>query len=170
MKNIALITWSWGSTFAMGLLIFILTIDPNLRASSDASIDVFIKIVYTMVLYAIFFILFYRSIIVTLKSTIERLANWRSKKEKIEDEEFVLIVETMAVIITILSSIIFAIFAQYGEFLTRGKASEPDIKDILVSIMSILLTAIVVYTVPVIGELEIAIKQKLQKGLKNLKK
>jgi hypothetical protein len=43
-------------------------------------------------------------------------------------------------------------------------------KDILVSVMSILLTSIVTYSLPVIGELEIAIKNKLEKEFKSAKK
>jgi hypothetical protein len=37
------------------------------------------------------------------------------------------------------------------------------LKDILVSIMAVLLTALVVYTMPAVGELEVAIAQKLKK-------
>ncbi|MCS7317916.1 MAG: hypothetical protein NZZ41_06400 [Candidatus Dojkabacteria bacterium] len=170
MKNIGLIIWSWVSTIGMGLLIFILTIDPNLSVSSDRAVDVFVKVVYTMLLYSILFILMYRAIIITLKSTIERLSKWRSKQEQIEDEEFVLIIETMVVIITILSTILFSIFAQYGEYLVRGANAQPDLKDILVSSIAILLTAIVTYSLPVIGELEVAIKHKVEKVYKNRKK
>lgn len=169
MKNLGIIIWSWGSTFAMGVLIFLLTIDPNLSFENNSAVDVLIKIVYIMVLYAILFILLYRSIIITLKNTIERLSSWRSKREKIEDEEFVLIIETMVVIITVLSTILFAVFTQYGEYLVRGKNSEPDLRDILISIISILLTAIVTYTLPVIGELEIALKNKFEEEYKIFK-
>jgi len=59
-----------------------------------------------------------------------------------------------------LSTTLFSIFEIYITYYTPGRKAE--IKDILVSIMAVLLTGIVVYTLPVIGELEMALKHKFE--------
>ena len=119
-------------------------------------------------MYSILFILFYRSCIITLKTTVERLSKWRSRKEEIEDMEFVLIIETLIVIITILATILFAVFEEYTQFVTGGSRNA-EVKDVLISIMAALLTAIVVYSMPVLGELEVAIKHKFEREVREYK-
>ncbi len=167
MKRAAFLLYAWGSTFLFALLIYWLATLPYLNAGDQVT-DELVKVLFRMVLYSIFFILIYRSIIITLKSTVERLSKWRSKQEEIEDAEFVLIIETLVVIITILSSTLFAIFEEYTQALT-GNGRNAEVKDVLVSLMAILLTAIVVYSMPVIGELEIAIKHKIDFEVANFK-
>jgi hypothetical protein len=161
MKRLAFLLYAWGSTILMGVLIYWLATVPNFEAGEVVE-DELVKVVFRMTLYSIFFILFYRSIIITLKSTVERLSSFRSKGEKSEDAEFVLIIETFVVLVSILATTIFAIFEEYTQNFVEGRNAE--VKDILISIMSILLTAIVVYSIPVIGELELAIKHKLDEG------
>jgi len=170
MKNLGLIIWSWGSTLAMSFLIYFLTLDSNISFNTAYSMDGLLKILYIMVLYSILFILFYRSIIFTLKSTVDRLSRWRSKGEKLEDAEFVLIIETLSIIVSILATILFSVFVQYIEFLTRGPMFQPDIQDILISVIAILLTSIVVYSMPIIGEFEVAIKNHIDKKISKLSK
>lgn len=150
--------WAWISTIALAILIYELAQVPFLTATADATNEA-VKVIFRMVLYALLFILLFRSIIATLKNSVGRLSKWRSKREEFEDAEFVLIIETLVVIITLLATILFAIFEEYTQTMVSGRAAE--LKDVLVSVMACLLTAIVVYTVPVIGELEVAIKQKL---------
>jgi NADH:ubiquinone oxidoreductase subunit 6 (subunit J) len=159
MKKTFFLIYAWGSTILFGALIYWLATLPYLNAG-DRVADELIKVIFRMTLYAILFILFYRSCIMTLKSSVERLSTWRSKNEKHQDAEFVLIIETLVVIITILATILFSIFEEYTQSLVEGRASE--VKDILISIMTVFLTAIVVYSMPVIGELEFAIKHKIQ--------
>jgi ABC-type Fe3+-siderophore transport system permease subunit len=160
MKNIVLVTYAWATTFLYSIVILWLATLPNLETATGGT-DELIKVLYRMVLYAMLFILFYRAIIITLKSTVDRLSKWRSKKEEMEDSEFVLIIETLVVIVTVLATSIFAAFEEYLQgFLTNRNA---ELKDVLISVMAILLTAIVVYSLPVIGELEIAIKHKFHR-------
>lgn len=106
MRKLAFLIYAWGSTILMGLFIYWLATIPYLSAG-DRVTDELVKIIFRMTLYSIFFILFYRSLIITLKTSVERLAKWRSKNEKMEDEEFVLIIETLSVIITILATVLF---------------------------------------------------------------
>ena len=161
MKRAAFIVYAWGSTFLFAFLIYWLATLPYLNAGDQVT-DELVKVIFRMTLYAIFFILFYRSIIITLKTTVDRLSKWRSKDEEVEDAEFVLIIETLVVIVTILSTTLFSIFEEYTQALS-GDARNAEVKDVLVSVMAILLSAIVVYSMPVIGELEYAIKHKIQK-------
>lgn len=159
MKNLLFLTYAWGSTFLFAAIIYWLATVPNLNAGNEAT-DELVKVVFRMTIYAVLFILFYRSMILTLKNTVSRLASWRSKKEKIEDAEFVLIIETLVVVISILSTTLFAIFEEFTQDNIAGRSSDP--KDVLISIMAVLLSAIVVYSMPVIGELEMAIKHKVE--------
>jgi len=163
MKRAAFLIYAWGSTFLFAFLIYWLATLPYLNAG-DRVTDELVKVIFRMTLYSILFLLFYRSIIITLKSTIERLSKWRSKEEEMEDAEFVLIIETLVVVITILSTTLFSIFEEYTQALT-GNGRTAEIKDVLVSIMAILLTAIVVYSMPVIGEFEFALVNKFKKEI-----
>jgi len=159
--------------------------------------DEIIKVTFRMTLYAIFFILIYRSFILTLKTTVSRLSKWKSKREKYEDEEFVLIIETLILIASLFIALSFSFFEEHTQLTTLGRNKAGEIvscekrdlekgirvetecieklsisesnKDILVSLMSILLTAIVVYSLPVIGELEVAIKHKIESGVLKIK-
>jgi hypothetical protein len=190
MKKLAFLLYAWGSTLLFAFIIYWLATVPNLRAG-DAVTDEVIKVIFRMTLYAILFVLTYRSIIITLKSTVERLSKWRSKQEEIEDSEFVLIIETLVVVLVIFISVTFGFFEQHVQFYTQGRNGGADVvmvkkdgkdvsyipqntiaeanKGILVSVMSTLLTAIVVYSIPVIGELEVAIKHKIEKEVKKRK-
>jgi undecaprenyl pyrophosphate phosphatase UppP len=188
-KRLAFLIYAWGSTAIFSLLIIWLATIPNLRSGTMVTDEV-IKVVFRMSMYAILFILIYRSIIITLKTTVERLSKWRSKREEIEDSEFVLIIETLAVVLVIFATTTFAFAEEHIQFYTQGRnrveLSEEKVidgktyvvksifeeadKDILVSVMSILLTAIVVYSIPVIGELEMAIKHKYDENKGKKKK
>lgn len=187
MKKAGFLVYAWGSTFLFGLLIIWLATIPNFSAGELLS-DEIIKIIFRMTMFSILFILIYRSIIITLKSTVERLSKWRSRKEEIEDTEFVLIIETLIVVLVIFITTTFAFIEENIQFYTQGRNNADSTivvdnveyiemsvitesnKDILVSVIAILLTAIVVYSVPVIGELEVAIKHKFDRERRNLKK
>ncbi len=163
MKKLSFLVYAWGTTILFAGLIYWLATIPNLDAGDEVT-DELVKVIFKMTLYSILFILVYRSIIITLKSTVTRLASWRSKKEKTEDAEFVLIIETLVVIITALGTTLFSIFEEYVQNFVDGRTA--DVKDVLISVMAILLTSIVVYSVPVIGELEYAIRHSLQRSSK----
>ncbi|MEP7103481.1 MAG: hypothetical protein ABI721_02100 [Candidatus Dojkabacteria bacterium] len=191
MKKLAFVLYAWGSTFLFAFIIYWLATIPNLSAG-DVVTDEVIKVIFRLTLYAILFVLIYRSVIITLKTTVERLSKWRSRKEEAEDSEFVLIVETLVVILVIFATISFAFFEQHVQFYTNGRNGGAEVvfikkdgldvayipqssiaeanKGVLISVMSTLLTAIVVYSVPVIGELEVAIKHKLDREIKHKKK
>jgi VanZ family protein len=55
---------------------------------------------------------------------------------------------------------LFSVFEEYTQSFVEGR--EADIKDVLISIMAVLLTSIVVYSMPVIGELEMAVKHRVE--------
>lgn len=162
-KKIAHLVWAWGSTFAFALLLYYLATIEDFQVTTDATNEV-IKVVFRMLLYSVFFTLLYRSIIATLKNTVKRLAGWRSRREAIEDAEFVLIIETMAVVVTILITVLFAIFDEVVQFHVSGRNILPGDaqRDVLVSTMAALLTALIVYSMPVIGELEVALLHKIR--------
>jgi hypothetical protein len=157
MKNTATyLIWAWGSTFAFAAIIYWLATTPNITSANAG--DEVIKTAFRMLLYAVLFLLLYRSIIATLRNTVSRLSAWRSKGEAAEDAEFVLIIETFVVIVTLLATVLFSIFEEYVQQFVPNRQAEP--KDVLVSIMAVLLTALIVYTMPAVGELEVALKQK----------
>lgn len=158
MKSLLFIIWSWGTTALFTVLIYWAATLPSLASVSVG--DEVIKAAFRMLLYSVLFLLIYRSIIATLRGTVTRLSAWRSKNEAIEDAEFVLIIETLVVIVTTLMAVLFAVFAEYAQQFAAGRVA--DVKDVLVSIMAILLTALVVYTMPAVGELEVAIANKLR--------
>jgi hypothetical protein len=147
--------YSWITTFLFGGLVYWIATIPNFEATGDLTNEV-VKVLFRMVLYSFLFILFYRSLIATFKAAVQRLSHWRSKGEAAEDAEFVLIIETLLVIVSILSVSMFSIFEEYIQSFVAGRF--PQERDVLVSIMAVLLTALVVYSVPVIGELEMAVK------------
>lgn len=197
MKRLFFVIYAWGSTALFGFLIYWLATVPNLQVGNNMSDDL-IKVIFRMVLYAIFFILLYRSVIITLKSTVVRLAGFRSNSERMEDAEFVLIIETLVVILCMGFTVLFAFFEEHTQLFTTGRngsesfliesngeyfksdtispltdstyinlnAINESNKDILISILSVLLTGMVAYSMPVIGELEIALKHKVQRELK----
>lgn len=157
-KSLAYILWSWGTTIIFGGIIYWLATIPYVTSASAG--DEVIKTAFRMLLYAVFFLLLYRSIIATLRNTVTRLSAWRSRNEAIEDAEFALIIETLIVIVCLLANTVFAIFTEYAQQFATQR--QPDVKDVLVSVMASLLTALVVYTMPAVGELEVAIKHKLK--------
>lgn len=200
MKKLFFVLYTWGSTALFAMLILWLASIPNFRAGNNLNDD-FVKLVFRIVIYAIFFILIYRSIIITLKSTVEKLAQYRSLSEKKEDSQFVLIIETIVIFLTMSICLSFAFLEEYtqlfttgrngaeyfiiennGEFLSSDRISEvggatyTNInsineagKDVLVSLISILLTSMVVYSLPEIGELEVSLKNRIKKYINKRK-
>ncbi|BCX13854.1 MAG: hypothetical protein KatS3mg085_386 [Candidatus Dojkabacteria bacterium] len=161
MKKLAFLLYAWGSTFIFIALLFWLATVPNLEANeSNEMLDQIIKVLFRMILYSMLFIFIFRSIIISLKSTVSRLSAWRSKKEKIEDSEFVLIIETLVTIIAIFASTLISIMEEVIQIEISGRSAE--VVDVLISVIAILITAIVTYSIPVIGELEMAIFHKFQ--------
>lgn len=169
MKTISYLTYAWGSTILYGAFMIWLATVPELGNGNNNSEEM-VNVLFRMLLYTVFFILFYRSIIVTLKNTVGRLSKWRSKREEVEDAEFVLIIETLVVIISVLSLTIFAAVEEYLQFSLAVEGRVGEVRDVMVSLMAILLTSIVVYSMPVIGELEVAIKHRFKIGIENTKK
>jgi hypothetical protein len=192
MKKLAFMLYTWGSTLLFAFLVYWLATVPNLKAGDDMITDEVIKIIFRMTMYAILFILLYRSVILTLKTNVERLAKWRSKREEIEDNEFVLIIETLVVVMTVFVCTSFAFIEQNVQFYVEGRNDTSSYyvveesgrsvayipaesineanKGVLVSIMATLITAIVVYSIPVIGELEMGIKHRMEEVMENNRK
>lgn len=156
--------WVWGTTIAFIAMILWLSFLPNLDVASGAGNEV-VKVLFRMFLYSMLFILVYRSIIGTVKNTVKKLAVWHSKREAAEDAEFLLIIETLIVVISIFVSVLIAIFDEAIQTYALVEGRTGEIKDILVSTVAVLLTSLIVYTLPVIGELEMAIKHKFDREL-----
>lgn len=169
-----LYSWITTAIFA-GIIIWIASI-PEFEVSTDLSNEV-VKVLFRMILYSFLFVLFYRSLIATFKASVTRLAHWRSKGEAAEDAEFVLIIETLLVVVSVISTTLFAVFEQFIQIQVPGRSGITDADlvagklaeiistilrnvsiDVLLSVMAVLLSALVVYSIPVIGELEMAIK------------
>ncbi len=105
-------------------------------------------------------IILFRALIGTSRLTIEQLAFFTSKREKKEDKEFVLIIETLLLFISILINIILA--------LTNFYVLDNPIATIInfnYAILGILTAALLNYTYPLIKDV---IKQ-LNKSNKNSK-
>jgi len=200
MRRLFFLIYAWGSTALFGFLIYWLATIPNLQVGNSMSDDL-VKVVFRMVLYAILFILLYRSVIITLKSTVVRLAGFRSKNERAEDAEFVLVIETLVVILCMVICVLFSFLEEHTQLFTNGRNSSESFliesngeyfksetvspltnskhinlnainesnKDILISILAVLLTGMVAYSMPVIGELELAIKHKIQREIREKK-
>lgn len=149
----------------MGVIYWLATI-PNFDVSQDINNEI-VKVLFRLILYSFLFLLVYRSLIATFRTTVQRLSHWRSKAEASEDAEFVLIIETLLVIITILLGTVFAGFEEYVQGYITGRAGE--IKDVLVSIMALLLAGLVVYSMPVLGELEMAVKHYYERRTREVK-
>ncbi|MBL8014831.1 MAG: VanZ family protein [Candidatus Doudnabacteria bacterium] len=160
-KRVAYYIWIWGSTLAFLALVLWLSFLPNLDVTAGAGNEA-LKVLFRMFLYAMLFILLYRSVIGTLKNSVSRLAVWHSKREAKEDTEFLLIIETLVVLVTIFVTVLISIFDEAIQTYAGVEGRSGDIKDILISTMAVLLTALIVYTMPVIGELEMAVKHRLQ--------
>lgn len=159
-KKVAYYIWIWGSTIVFSALVLSLSFLPNLDVSSGSTNEA-LKVLFRMFLYAMLFVLIYRAVIGTLKNSVQRLAVWHSRREAKEDSEFLLIIETLVVIVTIFVTVLISIFDEAIQQYAGVEGRSGDIKDILVSTMAVLLTALIVYTMPVIGELEMAIRHKL---------
>ncbi len=154
-KKIAFLIYAWGTTIAYIFLIFWLATVPHLANQND-EFEFLIKTIYRMTLYGLLFILIYRSLISTFRTTVTRLSQWHSKKEKSEDIVFVLIIESLLVVISVLLSLIIAGIDEYLQSFIDGRNAQ--VEDVLISFMSVLLAAILVYSTPIIGELEVTIK------------
>ncbi|MCA9386665.1 VanZ family protein [Candidatus Dojkabacteria bacterium] len=156
-KKLAFLLYSWGTTSLFIAIIFWLSTVPYLADSNDIY-EQSIKTLYRITLYGVLFLLVYRSLLATFRTTVKRLSKWHSKAEKADDTEFVLIIETLLVVIAITISSLIAVVDEFIQIYVDGRF--PDPVDILISIMAILLAAILVYSTPSIGELEIALKHK----------
>lgn len=159
MKQYFYLAYAWGSVFLYGAFILWIATIPELNAVADSTLNETIKIIYRITLYALFFVLTYRALIITLKNAVSRLSVWHSKDEKAEDAEFVLIIESLIVVVTVLLCVIFATFEEYIQYFVDGRNAQ--LADVLVSGISVLLTGIVVYSTPIISEFEFVLKDKL---------
>lgn len=159
----------WFSTVIFIAGIFWLATIPSISESisTDSTISEVVKILYKLTIYFLLNLIIYRAFIITLKNTVSRLSFWHSKKEKAEDFEFVLIIEILLVICSSLIAVIVAFIDELIQSQIYGRFTE--VKDILIGVLGILISAVTVYTIPVIGELEVAIKHKLSRIIKTNK-
>ncbi|MBN1915555.1 VanZ family protein [Candidatus Dojkabacteria bacterium] len=111
--------------------------------------------------FGFLFLLIYRALLTSFKFRVERLAFWRTRKEKSEDTEFVFIVETLLLFIAVLLSILYAIVDEYHQsFVDKSMASA---RDVLLDTIGILTIALITYSLPIIAETEVFAVRKLFK-------
>jgi hypothetical protein len=163
IKKLFFYLYVWLSVVIFIIGIFWLATLPSISQSisSDNSTNEIVKTVYRFTLYFLLNLVVYRAFIITLKNTVSRLAFWHSKKEKAEDFEFVLIIEILLVMTSALISIIVALIDELIQLQIFGRTTE--IKDLLLSVMGVLCSSVIVYSIPVLGELEVALKHKLSR-------
>ncbi|HEC64275.1 MAG TPA: hypothetical protein ENI23_03175 [bacterium] len=149
-----------------GFIWWMSSIPKIILVESDS--EVIIKTVGHMLSFGFLFLLIYRTLLTTFKFKVERLAFWRTRQERTEDAQFVFIVETLLLAISILLSVLYAIGDEYHQIFVDGKSA--DIKDVLVNSIGILVVALITYSVPVITEAEVMIVRKLKSKRSKKKK
>lgn len=168
-NKIGHLIWVWLTTAVFAGFIFYISREPNFSIYGDAT-DEALKVLFRMIMYGILFILLYRSMIASLRNTVRRLSGWHTRREAVEDAQFALIIETLLVVLCILACIIFAVFEELSQNYVTGRNIYPGDaeRDILVSTMAVLLSALIVYSIPALGELEVALKHRINEEWKSL--
>lgn len=161
MKKAAFLIYAWSSTFIFGGLILWMATVPEFSIEYEEA-DVAIKVALRITLYFILFLLIYRSLLASLRNIVYRLSKWRSKRERVEDAEFVLIIETLLIIISVLVAIIVSIADKWIQTNEISSNSSYHFEDLFVSLIGILLSATITYILPVIGELEYGVKHRVE--------
>ena len=149
MKQLYLTIYVWISTIFYIATLFWLSTIPYLFGENEETTKILLRIAVHSTLY----LLIFRTFIITFKNTVDRLSKWKSKREKHEDEEFALIVETLIVLLSISISVIIIVIDEIIQNWTAGRVF--SLIDILISTMSIVFMGIVTYSYPILGEFEI---------------
>jgi len=156
-KRILFILYNWATVILWALLLFWFSSIGTDSISKDYS--------KTLEYFTYFFgfgmllLLTFRAHLSTFRLTVERLAFSRSKKEKQEDSEFVLIIETLLLANSILISSIIMIGSMY--ILNLETTREVNSYLLAANLLGILGFALIAYGWPLITTFELNIAKKL---------
>ncbi len=150
----------WGSAILWMGFIWWLSSIPRLSLAGNET-EPLLRAGGQLLAFGFLFLLIYRALLTTFKFKVERLAFWRSKKEQSEDTEFVFIVETLLLFISVLLSILYAMVDEYHQSLVEHTLASA--RDVLLDTIGILLIALITYSLPVIVETEVFAIRKLIK-------
>lgn len=153
-KKYFFIFYAWITALIWGIVIFWFSGIENLKIAGDDNSLLIERITY-LLSYGFLLILIFRALISTFRLTIDRLSYSRSKKERSEDREFVIITETLLLTNAILITSIIAIINYHYLDTVEGRIN--DTYSFLTNIIGILIAALITYSWPIISTLELKI-------------
>ncbi len=124
----------------------------NLEIYSNKHSITLERITYALA-FGFLLLLVFRALISTFKLTVDKLAFARSLKERNEDREFVIIVETLLLSNSILICILTVIGNTF--ILNRTEGREVDTYSFMINILSVLCFALLTYSWPILNTLEL---------------
>lgn len=166
-KNNWFIAYSWFTVVAWYAVIWLLSSVQDIDVDGNY-VHWFLSSIGYELAFGLQFILIFRAIIVTLKLKVEKLMYWKTKREKEEDQEFVKVIETLILFLSISITLILAISDEYHQTFVSGRIS--NMEDILVNLMGIIIAAIFVFVVPIIAEIEDRLEKLESKPNKHKKR
>ncbi len=144
LYNLSLYAFS----ITISIFIFWFSSISNLNQSS-IEYSLTLERIFYIPAFALLTLSIFRAIIGTIKLTILSLNFADTKREKLEDKSFTLIIETLVMIIAILFAIIIAILDQYILSKTLGRTADETV--FLIKITSIMLAGLLNYSRPIIN-------------------
>lgn len=169
-RKIIFIAYSWVTVVLWALVVFWFSSVKNLEIYSSKYSGSLEKVTYFFA-FGFLLLLTFRALISTFRLTIDRLAYSRNKQEEKEDEEFVVIVETLLLTNAIAICTLIAVAIYHYLLTVDGRVN--DTYSFLTNLLGILVAALFTYTWPVMNEIEIIIYRWIRgkfKSLKNKKK
>ena len=110
-RKFGFILYSWATVAIWVVVIFWFSSLENLNIYSDAYSTLLERMTYLLA-YGFLLLLTFRALISTFRLTVDRLAKAKSKREKSEDREFVIITETLL----LTNAIFFAILISVANY------------------------------------------------------
>ncbi|MBN1331608.1 hypothetical protein JW978_01845 [Candidatus Dojkabacteria bacterium] len=157
MRKLLFTAYIWLSYLAFGIFIIYFSRIPDLATKHNYSAA--LESVTYFFAFGFSSLLFFRAVVYTLKFSVDRLSKARNQKERAEDAEFRLIVETLLVFLTITTSTSLVLVNHIILRETAGR--ESDIYAILINILGVSIFSLVCYVWPMIGRAEHDIAKKL---------
>jgi len=151
-RKLLFIAYSWVTVFAWVVVIFWFSSLENLEVYSNDYSHLIERITY-LLSYGFLLLTLFRALISTFRLTVDRLAYAKGKREKKEDKEFVIIVETLLLTNAILIACLLAV-ANY-HFLDGIEGRINDTYTFLANIIGILISALITYSWPVLNDIEL---------------
>lgn len=144
IKERNFIIYSFGIILIWILVIFF---SSSLQSNSEKYYILIIaeKLSYFLA-YGLLFMLIYNCLLMLFRYKISILARFRSLQEKLEDQEFTLIIEFLLMIISAQTTIMISIIELYIRKYYLGKSC--DIRDFIIILMGIILFSVTTYLLP----------------------